>query len=1144
MSRTTRVVWALLAVSCVPVFAQKDTASITGTVVDASQASVAGAEVRAVNLDTNYIHHAVTDAAGQYSISPVRIGRYRVEVAAKGFKTAISEAIQLDVQQRARVDLTLVPGALQETIEVQATAPLLETETAERGQVINNRTMSFLPLNGRNAVQLAQLTPGVTFSEPGARDESGYGFSANGARSLQNNFLLDGIDNNSNLPDLLNETNYVIMPSVDALNEFKVQTDSYGAEFGRANGAVVNATIKSGTNEFHGVVYEFLRNDKLDARNFFDVTKPAYRQNQFGVTFGGPILKNRLFFFGDYEGLRIRQGQTNTALVPTDAQRRGDFTSQLDLGAPTGALDCNGRPTYAGELFDTTLTQASGASPTGFCGVPFGYDASGNPSNVIPAAKTDPLGAKLAALFPAGNVNGNGFNYVANPKLAESRNQGDVRGDQNFSEHDNAFYRFSMSRQPSSIPSTFPGLADGGGFFSGDERNTAYSAAVSETHIFSPRLVNELRLGYNRLHSRRFQFNSNRDVSGEVGFPGVPYSPGTNNGGLPQLTFSDMATLGSPTYLPSDEIQNTYTISDTVTLIRGSHTWKFGGEIRPEEFTIFQPADPRGEMSFGNQFTDNPAAPGTGGSGFATLLTGQPDGGSINNLHNIDYQRGNYSVFAQDDWHIGRKLTLNLGVRWEFFSTVKEKYNSQANFNPVTGELDIPKESTLPLTPAFAALLKVNHNASRGLIPPDRNNFAPRVGLAYQLSQRLVLRSAYGVFYNGGENGPYSNPSQGFNPPYFVSTAFNSPCGLPSTNPAAQDCSVSGLRNLQNGFPSTSLVDPNVPTLFSMDPNLRTPYVQQWHFTAQFEPSHDTVIEAAYVGSKGTKLFTFFNLNQADPTADPSSPFAPRRKFSNIDTGISYFNSAGNSEYNALQTKFQRRFAKGVSVLAAYTWSHALGNASNANLGAQNGDGFRWITHPEWEHGNLDFDVRHRFTASYIWDLPFGRGQWLGGSASGAVNKVISGWEIAGITTFSSGTWYTITDANGNFSNSDGQQRPDAVAGQKVNGTPCVAGTVFNTCAFADPALGSFGNVGQNTVQGPGLNNWDLSLFKEIPFTESKRLQFRTEVFNLGNHANFLFAKPGPQNSNNSTVFGTPTFGYATAARAPREIQFGLKFYF
>jgi hypothetical protein len=1135
---------ALFLLSAALAFAQKDTGSIVGRVIDPSGAAVAGATVKATNVDTNFTENTQSDASGEFVISPVRVGRYTLSVTYSGFKTGTAGPFSVDIQQRARVDVSLVPGEIRQSVEVQTTAPLLETDTSERGQVITGRTIVGLPLNGRNPVQLAQLTAGVTLSEPGARDESGFGFSANGARSLENNFLLDGIDNNSNLPDLLNETNYVVMPSVDALQEFKVQTDSYGAEFGRANGAVVNATVRSGGNDFHGVLYEFLRNDKLDARNFFDAQKPPYRQNQFGATLGGRIIRDKLFFFGDYEGLRIRQGQTMTALVPTQAQRNGDFSSQLNRNSPTGALDCNGHPTYAGELFDTTQTQVSGASSTGFCGVPFGYDAQGHPTNMIPASKMDPLGLKLGQLYPAPNANGLGYNYVSNPVLAQDRNQGDIRVDQVFSSTDTAFYRFSMSHQPATIPSPFPGLADGGGFFSGNEQNNGYSAAASETHIFSPTRVNELRLGYNRLHSRRFQNNYNQNVAATLGFPGVPYDAGSNNGGLPQLTFSDVATLGSPTYLPSNEIQNTYSAADTFTLIQGAHTFKFGGEFRPEEFTIFQPADPRGYLNFGPLYTDNAGAPGTGGSGFATLLTGQPAGGSINNLHNIDYLRKTYSGFVQDDWRVWSKLTLNLGIRYEFYSPVKEKYHAQANFNPITGMLDIPKDSNVSLTPTFAKLLKVNHNASDALIHSDYNNFAPRVGFAYQTTSKLVLRGAFGMFYNGDENGPYSNPSPGFNPPYFVGQNFVAPCGLPSTNPAAQDCSVPGLRSLSQGFPATALVDPNNPTLFSMDPNLRTPYVMQWHLTTQYQVTKDTLFEVSYVGSKGTKLYTFFNLNQAYPSSDPSALTAPRRPFPAVDSGISYFNSAGNSEYNALQTKLQHRFASGVSILVNYTYSHALGNASNANLGAQNNDAFRWIAHPEWEHGNLDFDVRHRFVASYIWDLPFGRGKRFGSDVNTFADRLIGGWQLSGITTISSGTWFTVTDANGNFANSDGQQRPDAVAGQNPNGKPCVAGTSFNTCAFTDPALGSFGNVGQNTIQGPGVNNWDLSILKNIPVGEKRRFEFRTEFFNLPNHANFLFAKAGPQNSNNSTVFGTPSFGYVTAARAPRQIQFGLKFYF
>ncbi len=458
---------SLLALSACALLAQKDAASLVGQVLDSTGASVPRAQITAENIETAFTYKAVSNQTGEWTISPVRIGTYKIAITANGFRTAVVNSITLDVQQRQRVDVKLEVGHVTETTTVTEAAPLLENETSERGQVIDSATMAGLPLNGRNPVQLAQLTAGVTVSEPGARDESGFGFSANGARSLENNFLLDGIDNNSNLPDLLNETNYVVMPSVDALQEFKVETDSYNAEFGRATGAIVNATLKSGTNEFHGVLYEFLRNQHLDARNYFDPSIPAYHQNQFGATLGGPIVRDKLFFFADYEGLRVRQGQTDTSLVPTAAQRAGDFSSQLDLTSPTGVNDCNGQMTYSGELFDTTLTQASAASPTGFCGVPFGYNSDGTPSNVIPASKVDPLGLKLAQLYPAPNANGLGYNYVSNPILIRNRNQGDVRVDQNFSEKDTAFYRFSISQEPATIPSPFAGIADGGGFFSG-----------------------------------------------------------------------------------------------------------------------------------------------------------------------------------------------------------------------------------------------------------------------------------------------------------------------------------------------------------------------------------------------------------------------------------------------------------------------------------------------------------------------------------------------------------------------------------------------------------------------------------------------------------------------------------------------------
>lgn len=1139
--------WIALCIGCcVPLcaVAQKDTASLTGLVTDKTGAVVAGADVEAVQSETNQAYRVLSDGSGNWSIGPVRIGTYHVAVSAKGFRKAEFAALTLDVQQRQRLDVSLEPGQATETVNVSERAALLESETSERSQLVDSKTMASIPLNGRNPVQLAQLTAGVTTSEPGSRDEGGYGFSANGARSLDNNFLLDGIDNNSNLPDLLNETNYVVMPSVDALQEFRVMTNSYSAEFGRATGAVVNATVKSGTNEFHGVVYEFLRNQLFDAKNYFDATRPPYHQNQFGATFGGPIVHNRLFFFVDYEGLRISEAQTSTSLVPTVAQRTGDFSSQLNLSSATGVADCNGNATYAGELFDTAQTRISASSPTGYCGTPFGYAAAGVPSNIIPKDRIDALGARLAALYPLPNVAASGYNYASNPVLTRNRDQGDVRVDHVIGANDSAFYRFSMSRQPATLPGPFPGLADGGGFFTGIEQNNGYSLALSETHIFSPKRINEVRLGYNRLHSDRLQFNYNTDVSGDIGFPGVPYQPGASNGGLPQMTFSDMSTLGSPTYLPSNEIQNTYSLSDTFTLVAGRHSFKFGGEGRRQEFTIFQPAAPRGAINFAPQFTDNAGFQGSGGSGFATLLTGQPAGGNINNINNVDYFRHVWAIFLHDDWRLSTKLTVNAGLRYEYFSPITERHDAQANFNPNTGELDIPASSNVSLTPTLATILTVNHKAPNALIAADRNNLGPRLGLAYQVNSRVVLRSAFGVFFNGDENGPYSNPSPGFNPPYFSSQSYNTPCSQSASTGSALDCSIPDLNVLSAGFSPNALLDPNTPNLFSENPQLRTPYVMQWHGTMQYQVGSGTVLEVAYVGSKGTKLYTFSNLNQAAPSADASAPSAPRRPFPVINTAISNLNGWGYSFYDGLQTKIEHRFGHGLSALANYTYSHALGNSSNANLGSQNNDAFRWSRHPEWEYGNLDFDVRHRFVSSYTWELPMGRNQPWFNRANAAENLLVSGWVTSGIVTLSSGTWFTVTDANANFANSDGQQRPDVVPGVKATDKPCVPGTSFNTCAFQDPAPGSFGDVGLNTLKGPGVMEWDPAVVKNFTLGESRRVEFRAELYNAFNHTNFQFAASGPQNGINSTVLGTSSFGYVTAARSPRQVQFALKFYY
>jgi outer membrane receptor protein involved in Fe transport len=1126
-------------------WAQKDAASIVGTVQDPSAAVVSKAEVQVMDVDRGTTFITSTGGSGDYVASPLKIGRYTVTIRKKDFKTAVVGPLKLQVGQRRELNVKLEIGEVTQSVYVRANSAL-ETQTSDRGQVVDNPTIIELPLNGRNFSQLALLSAGIAPSEPGAANEGTFGFSSNGARSYQNNYLLDGIDNNSNITDLQTGASYAIQPSVDAVQEFKVQTNGYSAEFGRGNGAVLNATIKSGTNNFHGTIFEFLRNDKLDARNAFEVKRGAYQRNQFGATFGGPALiphryngRNRSFFFVDYEGLRLRQGRPLLALVPTPAMRAGDFSSFIDYTTQTG-VDCNGRPTYMGELFNTRLSRTVASPPPIVCGVPFAYDAAGKAINIIPESQFDPLSTSLIKLWPLPNLSGNLVNGVSNfitePKVQESQNNFDARFDHTFSERDSGFARYSYQVQPSIHPVVFQSTGGGSGESStGFDRNFYTNVALSETHIFNPRWGNEARLGYNRVDARHLQFGFNQNSSAQLGIAGVPF--GRLNGGLPLFEFSDVDSLGTPLTLPSIQVQNTYHFSDNLTLVIGKHSLKFGGEVRREEFTILQPIAGRGHLAFDPVFTDNPANPGTGGSGFASFLIGLADIGDFSNLHNVDYQRPAYGFYVQDDYKVTPNLTLNLGLRYDLFATIKERFNAQGTYDISRQRLFVPRGQTAQLPPALAALVPISATASRGLVAVDTNNFAPRVGFAYKLTDRLVLRSSYGIFYAGYESGAWSNPSPGFNPPFSLAQSFQMPCAASSANPAPGqvDCSIPGLSHLFNGFPPNSAVNPTLPQLFELGPHLVSPYMQQWQLSTQYRLPFDMVLEVAYSGSKGTRLYSFYNANQAAPTADPNAPTAPRRPVPKIDNAIFQLASDGSSNYNALQIRAERRFSHGLGVLLTYTYGHSIDNSSSVNLQSRNFSDFRWSKFPGLERGNSDFDVRHRLVLSYVYELPFGHGRRFWGGMGGTANQIIGGWQIAGVASLTSGNWFTILDSNSNFANSDGQQRPDTIG--NPNGRPCIPHTLFNTCAFVDPPLGSFGNTGKNTVLGPNFRNWDLSVSKTFALPDETSLQFRAEFFNLLNHTTFSF-------NNLGTDLANPTFGFADQARDPREIQFGLKFYY
>ncbi|MGA2981379.1 MAG: TonB-dependent receptor [Terriglobales bacterium] len=1199
-----------------PLSAQKDAGAIVGLVRDPSGAVVTGAKVTVTDVDRGIVLTFSTNGEGEYVVSPLRIGRYTVTVEKEGFKKAVAGPVQVNIQDRVGVDLKLEPGMATEVVTVTGQRPQLETETSDLGQVVNSQTINALPLNGRNYAQLALLGVGIAAAEPGSRVETTYGFSSNGARSLQNNFLLDGIDNNANLGDVLNGAAYVVQPAVDAIAEFKVETNSYSAEFGRGNGAIMNAVIKSGTNQIHGDVWEFLRNEKLDASNYFDIDgQQPYKQNQFGFTLGGPIVKNKLFFFGDYEGLRIRQGLPQVSTVPTPAEVSGDFSAFLQLNNPIpGVVDCNGNQTYVGEIFDPHQALANSNYNGGPCGVPIGTTPSGVPTNILPINTScplplplnqpipvciDPLGKELANLFPAPNATINTLqaagNFLSDPKRSETENKFDIRGDYTISEKDNFFARYSYGNDSNFLPSPFiNNVLDGGSFQDGYSQNVAQGLAASEIHSFRNNLINEFRFGFNHLDSHRYNLYSNVNVSqqipGGIPFPGVPFEAGENIGGLPSITFGDGTTnIGASEFLPAVEHQNSYVFTDNLSWTHGRHAAKFGAEFRFEQFTLLEPAAARGYMDFGGNFliNDNPAAPGTGGEAFASFLQGIPDGGEITSVTpNVDYRRQIYAIYALDDFKVTPLLTLNLGLRYELFTTIKEANDQQATFDFNSLSLIVPSGQNTPLTTTLGQELNIQNNGSRGLISPDLNNFAPRIGLAYQWSDKLVFRSGYGIFYGGQENGPFSNPSPGFNPPFLSSEAYNYPCTAPFANPnqPASDCSISIVNNgnlplnqLQAGFSNNTvtgkppLFDPNAPELYSLDPHLVTPYTQQWHLGIEYQLPADTVLEVSYAGSRGLKLFAFYNGNQAVPVLGTDSlPTAPRRPASDeapgasgpctlanpqncnsaLDTTINTFRSNAQSNYNSAQVRLEKRYSHGLQYEAAYTWAHALDNASSASLGSVNNGDFQDQRFPNANYGNADFDVRQRFVFSYVYDLPFGRGRRFAQDASGVINGILGDWQMSGVFSAATGNYYTATDINsvsgGDCGGTVGVycSRPNLVG--NPNAKPCIPGTLFNTCAFADNTdLGTFGNAGRNIIEGPGYKTWDTSLVKQFPINEQKRLEFRAEFFNVLNHVNYLFGQFGAISAEPTPLeLGQSSFGYPLAARAPRQIQFALKFYF
>lgn len=1196
MAKASLIAFAVLItlLACAAAWAQVDTGAVSGTVRDPSGALVPGAKITLINNGTGFNLSARTASNGTYIFTPVKIGTYTVQAEATGFETVKRTNITVQVQQQAVVDFVVQPGRVTQTVVVTAGAPLLQTEGGSVGQVIGTAQIVDLPLNGRNYTFLAQLSAGVTTGQPEGRTMNAHGtYVANGTLEAQNNYLLDGLDNNSDVVDFLAGTQYIVLPPVDAIQEFKLQTADFSAQLGRAAGAVLNATTKSGTNTFHGDAWEFVRNDAFDGADFFqnaaNQSKSEYRQNQFGFTLGGPLplpkLKNKSFFFGDYQGTRIRQAYLFAAnTVPTVAERNSGYTDFSDLIAgQSGALtDLLNRSFAVGTIFDPATTRpvtAGQVDPvTGLTALQTGYVRDPFPGNILPANRLDPNAIALLNAFPLPNNPGLFGNYTTAQVLANNANTFDIRADQNFSDHDTMFTRVSYSESPTNIPPSLNETVGGRGYNPGLGSNSARNAVWSETHSFSPTTINELRVGFSGTRITRFQNDYNvMNVPQKFGIQGVPQY--TDNGGLPQFNVGGLSGLGAGEFIPAIEYNETTQLTENLTKIYKSHSFKGGFEFQHLKVATEEPLDPRGLFDYGGTYTSIPNV-GDGSTGRAQLLlnpvattvpggidkVGGSNGVQISNSALVDDGQNYEAAYLLDDWKLTPKLTVNLGVRWEYFSPLSENFNAQANFVPGTpsagAEYLMPNnKKNIALSPSFLSLLSkdgiaLDYTTNDGMAQAQKFNFAPRIGFAYQLTPKLVVRGAYGIFYNGFESLGFL-PNLGQNYPFnFAISAF----APDSSHPVTPDLSIGPFETSLAHMPlNVASVNAEGLLLRSFQYNQETPYTQSANFTAQYQLTPNQSVELAYVGTFARHLQIFSGGNLPGEILPGTANVLQYVPFPDFAVGSSYVTDQGNSHYHSLQATIERRFSANFSVLADYTYSKAMDDAHD--LLNPGGDVFLYRAPlvpgfgVQGDYSLANFDVRNSVHFSGIYDFPFGRGKHFLSGASGALNQVVSGWQANWILTLRDGFPFSVPCSVDTVNEGTSQNilgwigcYATLVPGQNVIGGKHNVSQWINPLAFANPPAATtvgrsnfapLGGMGDQ-VAGPGFHRLDFSLFKEFQTTEKTRLEFRAEFFNITNTPQF--GLPSFLNLSNAANFGQIT-STSDSPNDPRQIQFALKFY-
>jgi hypothetical protein len=1016
--------------------AQVDRAQLSGTVKDPQGAAIPGAAISIAHSASAVVTRVKTTGSGVYLAASLPPGRHVVEAEAPGFQKR-SEAILLEVGQRARVDFTLGLGGITESVTVEDARRLLATEDATVGTVIDQTAVARLPLAIRNWDDMLALVAGVQgdrFSEEGGGTSFGRtgGVNVHGQRSLQNNFLLDGVGNNSISTNVQELTTQVSRPSVDAIEEFKVVTSPYSAQYGRSPGAAISVTTKSGTSRLRGTLYEYYRNASLDANNFFSnragQPKPSNDQNQFGGNLGGPLVKDKAFFFFDYEGTRITRGVTRVTRVPTADERAGRFAAPV-------------RDPETGQPF---------------------------PGNVIPASRFDPVAVAMLELLPQPNQPG-ANNYFRQPDVVDDSDRVMGRVDLRPSGSDTFFARYIYSKRRRLIPGAFGGLVDGTGTSAfGDQDMTSHGLVGGWTRIFGASVVNELRVSWSRATSEAVQEPFGQETPSDALIPGVPADP-TVAGGIAGVTIDGyfggpgLGRMGSPDFLPKFQRTNQLEVLNTLSVVRGSHQVKLGlNVLAPMRNEYFDVPATRGSVRFRGRLTGNP---------MADFLLGQVADAQLSNIYVVDQRHWAASGFVQDDWKVGTKLTLNLGLRYDFITPALEADNRQTNFVPEGGgRLVFAKDGSLE---------------ERGLVKPDWNNLAPRIGLVYRLDGRTVLRGGYGIFYNIFDR-VGSEDQLALNPPGLVN------------NSLATSSSTSPLFLLQSGFPSDFLAPLNLDPAAGQLRRIRVravseeapkTVVHQASVGVQRQLGDSFVVSADAVLSAGRNLASLVNLNQ--PAGGGGALPYPNFGF------IEWREHNATSSYKGLDLSVERRFAKGYGFTLAYTLSESRDLAAE-HLSAQGSPSFPQdaTNLSAWE-GPSDFDVRHRFAASVVAELPFGKDKrW---ATSGFGRAVLGGWTISGIFAARSGRPFTVRQGGNNV-------------GQGMSGLPNLVGdpkgdeTIdrwFNVAAFQAVPSGTFGNAKRNVLRGPGWQSLDASLTRQI--TTGKRLGvlLRWDVFNVLNKANF-----------------------------------------